>query len=44
MAEVEFPDLKTYHSFKPPAWLGKEVTGASRYSNVKLARDSARHR
>ena len=39
VAEVEFPDLKTYHSFKPPAWLGEEVTGASRYSNVKLARD-----
>ena len=39
VAEVEFPDVETYHSFRPPAWLGEEVTGASRYSNVKLARD-----
>ena len=39
VAEVEFPDVATYHSFRPPNWLGDEVTGASRYSNVKLARD-----
>ncbi len=39
VAEVEFPDVETYHSFRPPDWLGDEVTGASRYSNVKLARD-----
>ncbi len=39
VAEVEFPDLESYHSFRPPDWLGDEVTGASRYSNVKLARD-----
>ncbi|MGI8958010.1 MAG: CYTH domain-containing protein [Chthoniobacterales bacterium] len=39
VAEVEFPDIETYHSFRPPDWLGDEVTGASRYSNVKLARD-----
>jgi CYTH domain-containing protein len=39
VAEVEFPDVQTYHSFHPPDWLGDEVTGASRYSNVKLARD-----
>jgi len=39
VAEVEFDDVQTYHSFRPPAWLGDEVTGASRYSNVKLARD-----
>lgn len=39
VAEVEFPDVETYHSFRPPVWLGDEVTGASRYSNVKLARD-----
>ena len=34
VAEVEFPDVQTYHSFHPPDWLGDEVTGASRYSNV----------
>ncbi len=39
VAEVEFPDLESYRSFQPPPWLGEEVTGASRYSNVKLARD-----
>jgi CYTH domain-containing protein len=39
VAEVEFDDAQTYHSFRPPGWLGDEVTGASRYSNVKLARD-----
>ena len=39
VAEVEFPNVETYHSFSPPAWLGDEVTGASRYSNVRLARD-----
>jgi adenylate cyclase len=39
VAEVEFPDEKSCRSFRPPAWLGKEVTGVRRYSNVKLARD-----
>jgi CYTH domain-containing protein len=39
VAEVEFPDVQTCHSFRPPPWLGEEVTGASRYSNVRLARD-----
>ncbi len=39
VAEVEFPDAETYRSFRPPAWLGEEVSGVSRYSNVKLARD-----
>jgi CYTH domain-containing protein len=39
VAEVEFPDVYSYHEFRPPNWLGDEVTGASRYSNVKLARD-----
>ena len=39
VAEVEFPDVQTYHSFRPPDWLGDEVTGASRYSNTRLARD-----
>jgi CYTH domain-containing protein len=39
VAEVEFPDVQTYHSFRPPPWLGDEVTGVSRYGNVRLARD-----
>ena len=39
VAEVEFPSVETCHSFRPPPWLGDEVTGVSRYSNVRLARD-----
>ena len=39
LAEVEFSDLESYHSFRPPVWIGREVTGVSRYSNVRLARD-----
>ena len=39
VAEVEFDDAQTCHSFRPPDWLGDEVTGVNRYSNVKLARD-----
>ena len=39
VAEVEFPDRATRDSFRAPAWLGEEVTGARLYSNVRLARD-----
>ena len=39
VAEVEFPDVESYHSFRPPKWLGDEVTGTPGYSNVRLARD-----
>lgn len=39
VAEVEFPDEKTCRSFEPPDWLGEEVTGKSRYSNVVLAQE-----
>jgi adenylate cyclase len=39
VAEVEFPDSATRDSFRVPDWLGEEVTGASRFSNVRLARD-----
>ncbi|HSU86973.1 MAG TPA: hypothetical protein VLI42_09600 [Chthoniobacterales bacterium] len=39
VAEVEFPDATTRDSFRPPDWLGDEVTGARGYSNVRLARD-----
>ena len=39
VAEVEFPDLASCRSFRPPAWLGAEITGAARYSNIRLARD-----
>jgi len=37
VAEVEFPNEKACASFEPPDWMGEEVTGKSRYSNVALA-------
>jgi len=37
-AEVEFPDEGAAHGFRPPAWLGREVTGDDHYSNQNLAR------
>ena len=39
VAEVEFDDEREYEKFVPPEWFGKEVTGKSRYSNVRLARE-----
>jgi adenylate cyclase len=39
VAEVEFPDAANRDAFRAPDWLGDEVTGVSRYSNVRLARD-----
>jgi CYTH domain-containing protein len=37
VAEVEFPTLVACRKFKPPKWLGREITGNKRYSNVRLA-------
>ena len=37
VAEVEFPDRSSARRFKAPWWLGREVTGEKRYSNVRLA-------
>jgi CYTH domain-containing protein len=39
VAEVEFNDEKSCAAFKPPDWIGEDVTGKSRYSNVLLAHD-----
>lgn len=39
VAEVEFGDEKSCRKFTPPDWLGKDVTGRSRYSNILLARE-----
>jgi len=39
VAEVEFDSLEQCRDFQPPDWLGREVSGQSRYSNVKLARE-----
>lgn len=37
VAEVEFPDETSCRDFVPPDWIGEDVTGKSRYSNVMLA-------
>ena len=39
VAEVEFPNRRECERFRPPAWIGAEVTGQARYSNTRLARD-----
>ena len=39
VAEVEFNDLKTCAHFEAPNWLGRDVTGNRKYSNVALALD-----
>lgn len=39
VAEVEFEDEKSCRQFVPPNWLGDDVTGKSRYSNVLLAQE-----
>jgi CYTH domain-containing protein/CHAD domain-containing protein len=36
-AEVEFDSERQSQSFRPPAWLGREVTGERRYANQSLA-------
>ncbi len=37
-ADVEFPTTSASNSFKPPPWLGQEITGNRRYANESLAR------
>ncbi len=37
VAEVEFPSPEASHAFRPPAWLGREVTGDAAYANQTLA-------
>jgi adenylate cyclase len=39
VAEVEFDSLEECRDFRPPDWLGKDVSDQPRYSNVKLARE-----
>jgi len=38
VAEVEFDDLRSCAAFEPPDWIGRDVTGKPKYSNVALAR------
>ena len=37
VAEVEFAGADSARAFQPPDWLGEDVTGKARYSNVRLA-------
>ena len=39
LADVEFNDRQSCANFEPPEWLGRDVTGKAKYSNVALARD-----
>jgi adenylate cyclase len=39
VAEVEFDDQRSCADFEPPDWLGRDVTGKPKYSNVALAHD-----
>lgn len=36
--EVEFTSLKDMKKWKKPSWLGREITGESKYSNITLAK------
>jgi CYTH domain-containing protein len=38
-AEVEFASEEASEGFRPPAWLGREITGDTRYANQSLATD-----
>jgi adenylate cyclase len=40
VAEVEFDDLKSAAEFQRPDWLGRDVSGKQKYSNVALAHDA----
>ncbi len=37
VAEVEFPDEASCRDFVPPSWIGEDVSGQARYSNVVMA-------
>lgn len=37
VAEVEFDDQRSCAAFQPPDWIGRDVTGKPKYSNVALA-------
>jgi len=41
LAEIEFPSPAKSGEFKPPNWLGEEVTEDSRYKNQNLAQNGA---
>jgi adenylate cyclase len=36
-AEVEFKSSRQLHGFRPPPWLGRDITGRDEFSNSRLA-------
>ena len=44
VAEVEFNDQKSCAAFERPDWMGRDVTGKAKYSNVALALKTTRLR
>jgi adenylate cyclase len=39
VAEIEFPSEEASDRFDPPPWLGRELTGETRYANELLAEE-----
>jgi len=39
VAEVEFDNQRSCAAFQPPDWIGRDVTGKPKYSNIALAHD-----
>ena len=37
-AEIEFSSVHASREFRPPKWLGREITGNRRFANAELAR------
>jgi CYTH domain-containing protein len=37
-ADIEFNSLRESRAFRPPEWLGREITGSHQYANKALAR------
>jgi adenylate cyclase len=36
--EVEFESIKDMNNWVPPSWIGEEITGDEKYSNISLAK------
>jgi adenylate cyclase len=36
--EVEFKSMKAMENWEKPSWLGEEITGVGKYSNINLAK------
>lgn len=42
--EVEFKSVKAMKAWKKPKWLGKEITGVGKYSNIVIAKKKTKKR